>query len=251
MKPTIIAGNWKMNKTIFQSIEFIQDLLTHGIKGEKKVILCPPYTSLYILSQQVEGTPIKLSAQNMHYEDQGAYTGEISPLMLIGSNVEYVILGHSERRQYFSETDQIVNKKVLTAIRHGIKPILCVGETLEQREKGLANEVIKTQVENCLKDVEVEDISRVMIAYEPVWAIGTGKTATPEDANNGCAHIREVVSKLYNDETAQRMSVLYGGSVNSKNAKQLFGMEQIDGGLIGGASLTVKEFLKIINFEEL
>lgn len=250
MRQKIIAGNWKMNKTIYQSIEFIQDLKAQKFSNNKKVIVCPPYTSLYVSSQLIEDTDIKLAAQNMHYEDQGAYTGEISPLMLLGSNVEYVIIGHSERRQYFNDTDEIVNKKVITALRHGLKPIVCVGESLEQRDSGKTYEVILTQVTNALKDVTEENILRVVIAYEPIWAIGTGETALAEDANEVCEHIRIIISKLYNDDISQKFHILYGGSINTKNAKQLFEMEHIDGGLVGGASLKVKDFIRIINFEE-
>lgn len=250
MKQKIIAGNWKMNKTIYQSIEFIQDLKTYEFNENKRVIICPPYTSLYTLSVQVEGSCIKLGAQNMHHEEQGAYTGEISSLMLLGSNVEYAIVGHSERRQYFNETDEIINKKVLSALKHGLKPILCIGETLDQREQGKTADILKAQILSNLKDVPEEEILRIVIAYEPIWAIGTGKTATPEQADEGCKVVRDTIKNIYNNEIADNIYILYGGSVNVKNAKELFVMPNIDGGLVGGASLKASDFAKIINYEE-
>lgn len=249
MRQKIIAGNWKMNKTRSQAIEFVQDLKAEEIKGNKKVIVCAPFTSLYVISQLIEDTCIKLGAQNMHYEDQGAFTGEVSPLMLIGSHVEYVILGHSERREYFNETDELINKKVLTATKHGLKPILCVGENLKQREDGLAGKVITDQIKSSLADVEQDDMQRIIIAYEPIWAIGTGKTASSQEADEGCKIIRDTIAGMFNRDTAENVNILYGGSVNVKNANELFTMPNIDGGLVGGASLKAKDFIQIINFE--
>jgi triosephosphate isomerase len=251
MRQKVIAGNWKMNKTLFQAAELIQDLKAHEIKGDKKVILCAPFTNLFSLSQSMRGTKFLLGAQNMHFEDQGAFTGEISPLMLLSVNTEYVIIGHSERRQYFNETDEIVNKKVLAALKHGIKPIICVGETLEQREKGITPEVIEKQVNGALANLdEKSGLEDIIFAYEPIWAIGTGKTATPEDANAVCMMIRTIVESILGKKISENMPILYGGSVNSKNAKELFSMEHIDGGLVGGSSLKASEFIKIINYED-
>lgn len=248
MREKIIAGNWKMNKTMAQSVEFFQELKNYRT-NERKIIVCVPYTDLYVLSRVLSDKEIKLGAQNMHFEEQGAYTGEISPLMLIENGVDYVIIGHSERRQYFNETDETVNLKVNYAITIGLKPILCVGETLDQREKGLTENVVKSQVINALKEVDIKSVEDVIIAYEPIWAIGTGKTASSDDANDVCKLIRKTIEGIYGLETAQNIPILYGGSVTSKNAKELFGMEHIDGGLVGGGSLKPEEFAKIINYE--
>lgn len=250
MRQIVVAGNWKMNKTIAQSIEFVQNFKEYEIKGDTKVIICCPFTDLYVMSKQLEGTSIKLAAQNMHFAEQGAFTGEVSPVMLIENNVEYVILGHSERRQYFNETDETVNKKALAALKFGLKPIICCGETLEQREQGITNDWVKSQIENALVNIDENDMLDVIIAYEPIWAIGTGKTATSEDANEVCGIIRETIGKLYNEEVAQKVIIQYGGSVNAKTANELFNMEHIDGGLVGGASLKPDEFIKIVNYDQ-
>lgn len=249
MREKVIAGNWKMNKTIVESVEFIQDLKQENLPADREIIICAPYTSLYTLSGQIQGTNIKLASQNIHFEDSGAFTGEISPLMLLGTEVEYVVVGHSERRQYFGESDDIVNKKALTCLNHGLKPIICVGEVLEQREAGITMDVIKTQVIGSLKNIPNAEMSKLIIAYEPVWAIGTGKTATSEDANEVCGFIRKTVEDLHGETIAQNTIILYGGSVKSDNANSLFTMEHIDGGLVGGASLKANEFAKIINYE--
>ena len=226
MRRKVIAGNWKMNML--------------------PVILCVPYTDLFYSLLTAQNTKIKIGAQNMHWEEKGAYTGEIAPEMLTSINVEYVIIGHSERRKYFNETDETVNKKIRAAIAHGLKPIVCVGETIKQRELDLTNEVITQQIELALKDIPKEKIEDIIIAYEPIWAIGTGKVATKEDANNTIKQIREKIRTLYNDEVAQNVTILYGGSVKNENAKELFETSDIDGGLIGGASLKLDEFKEII-----
>lgn len=248
MREKIIAGNWKMNKTMAQSVEFFQGLNNYRSDG-RKIIVCVPFTDLYVLSRLLANTKIKLGAQNMHFEEQGAYTGEISPLMLIENGVDYVIIGHSERRQYYNETNETVNLKAKAALEAGLKPIICVGETLEQRENGITESFVTSQVEKAFEEIGISSVSDTIIAYEPIWAIGTGRTASSEDANNVCRLIRGTIERLYGLEAAQNISILYGGSVNSKNVKELFEMEHIDGGLIGGASLKPDEFAKMINYE--
>lgn len=250
MRQTIIAGNWKMYKTQAQTVEFVQELSnTLKIMGNKRIVICTSFTNLSILSRQLEDTQIKLGAQNMHNEAQGAFTGEISPLMLVEIGVEYVIIGHSERRQYFNETDESVNLKIKAAIENGLKPIICVGETLEQRELGTAKELVKLQVEKALTGLNSENLMNIIMAYEPIWAIGTGKTASSDDANEFCGLIRDTIADIFGSEIANNVHILYGGSVNPKNANELFNMEHIDGGLVGGASLKPEEFAKIINYE--
>ena len=250
MRQKVIAGNWKMNMHPGEAIEFITNL-TPLVKDTKhEIILCVPYIDLFYSILTAQGTNIKIGAQNMHYEESGAYTGEISGKMLKAINVEYVIIGHSERRKYFNETDEIVNKKVKSALKNGLKPIVCVGETLNQREEGRAEEVIKKQVDDVLEGLTNEQVGSLVIAYEPIWAIGTGKAATSEDANNGAKQIRDEISKTYGQETASRVIILYGGSVNETNAKELFEMSDIDGGLVGKASLNPEEFSKITNYDK-
>ena len=242
----VIAGNWKMNMLPNEAISFIENL-TPKIKDTKnEVILCVPYTNLFYSLLTSQNTNIKIGAQNMHWEENGAYTGEISGKMLKAIGVEYVIIGHSERRQYFAETDKMVNQKVKSALLNELKPIICVGETLEEREQGKQEEVITTQTRLALEEIKTNDLEKIMIAYEPIWAIGTGKTATAKDANNAMKAIRNEVSKLYDQETAQKLILLYGGSVKSENSKELFEASDIDGGLVGGASLKPEEFAKII-----
>ena len=250
MRRKVIAGNWKMNMLPNEAIKMI-DELTPLVKDTKnEVILCVPYIDLFYSILTAQGTNIKIGAQNMHYEESGAYTGEISGKMLKAINVEYVIIGHSERRKYFNETDEIVNKKVKSALKYGLRPIVCVGETLNQREEGRAEEVIKKQVDDVLEGLTKEQVGSLVIAYEPIWAIGTGKAATSEDANNGAKQIRDEISKTYGQETASRVIILYGGSVNETNAKELFEMSDIDGGLVGKASLNPEEFSKITNYDK-
>ena len=246
MRRKVIAGNWKMNMLPNEAMNFISGLAPLAKDANCEVILCVPYTDLFYSLLTAQNTKIKIGAQNMHWEEKGAYTGEIAPEMLTSINVEYVIIGHSERRKYFNETDETVNKKIRAAIAHGLKPIVCVGETIKQRELDLTNEVITQQIELALKDIPKEKIEDIIIAYEPIWAIGTGKVATKEDANNTIKQIREKIRTLYNDEVAQNVTILYGGSVKNENAKELFETSDIDGGLIGGASLKLDEFKEII-----
>ena len=250
MRRKVIAGNWKMNMLPGEAIEFINELTPLVKDTKNEVILCVPYTDLFYAILTAQNTNIKIGAQNMHFEEKGAYTGEVSGEMLKAINVEYVIIGHSERREYFNETDETVNKKIKAAFKYGLKPIVCVGETLEQREAGKAVEIITKQTELALEGLTNEQVENTIIAYEPIWAIGTGKTATSEDANNSIKEIRNKVSEIYGQETASRVIIQYGGSVKSNNAKELFGMSDIDGGLVGGASLKAEEFNKIVNFDK-
>ena len=249
MRQKVIAGNWKMNMHPGEAIEFITNLTPLVKDTKNEVILCVPYIDLFYSILTAQGTNIKIGAQNMHYEESGAYTGEISGKMLKAINVEYVIIGHSERRKYFNETDDIVNKKVKSAFKYGLKPIVCVGETLEQKEEGKAEEVIQKQVDDVLEGLTNEQVENLIIAYEPIWAIGTGKAATSEDANNGAKQIRNEIAKNYGQETASKVIILYGGSVNETNAKELFEMSDIDGGLVGKASLNPEKFSKIVNYD--
>ena len=215
-----------------------------------EVILCVPYTDLFYALLTAQDTNIKIGAQNMHWEEKGAYTGEVSGKMLKSIGVEYVIIGHSERRQYFSETDETVNKKIKAAFANSLKPIVCVGETLEQREAGKTEEIITTQTKLALEGLTNEQVQNTIIAYEPIWAIGTGKTATSEDANNSIKAIRNKISEIYGKNVADSVIIQYGGSVKSSNAKELFTTSDIDGGLVGGASLKAEEFSKIVNFDK-
>ena len=250
MRKKVIAGNWKMNMLPNEAINFI-DKITPLVKDTKnEVILCVPYTDLFYALLTAQGTNIKIGAQNMHFEEKGAYTGEVSGPMLKSIGVEYVIIGHSERRQYFAETDETVNKKVKAAHKYGLKPIVCVGETLEQKEAGETTNVITTQTRLALEGLSKEQVEGTIIAYEPIWAIGTGKTATSEDANNSIKEIRKEIAKNYGQEVADRVIIQYGGSVKSGNAKELFTTSDIDGGLVGGASLKADEFAKIVNFDK-
>ena len=250
MRRKVIAGNWKMNMLPGEAIEFINELTPLVKDTENEVILCVPYTDLFYALLTAQNTNIKIGAQNMHFEESGAYTGEVSGKMLKSINVEYVIIGHSERRQYFAETDETVNKKVKAAFKYELKPIVCVGETLEEREAGKTVDIITKQTELALEGLTNEQVENTIIAYEPIWAIGTGKTATSEDANNSIKEIRNKIEEIYGQETASRVIIQYGGSVKSSNAKELFGMSDIDGGLVGGASLKAEEFSKIVNFDK-
>lgn len=244
----VIAGNWKMNKTPKEASAFIKELVA-SVKDVKDIVVCAvPYVAIDSAVKASRRTRIKIAAQNMHALENGAYTGEVSAEMLVDAGVSYVIIGHSERRQYYNETDETVNQKVLKALSVGLKPIVCVGESSEQREMGVTEDFVSYQVKYALKGVSEEDMKNVIIAYEPIWAIGTGKTATSEQANEICALIRRVVLNLYSRRTANRVIIQYGGSVNSKNVKELFSMSDIDGGLVGGASLKIDEFDKIINY---
>ena len=248
MRKPIIAGNWKMNKTIREASEIISEIKKETLSPDVETVLCVPYLSIESAKKSVEGTDIKIGAQNMHWAENGAYTGEISPLMLKELQVDYVIIGHSERRQFFNETDETVNKKVLSAIDHKILPIVCVGETLEQREAGIHKELVKNQVTAALKNIEKNLAERVVLAYEPIWAIGTGKTASSIQADEMCGLIRETLKEIYDEDTAESIRIQYGGSVKPDNVSELMSMENIDGALVGGASLKSSDFVKLINY---
>lgn len=238
MRKRIVAGNWKMNKTPEQTKELINVLKPLvGDEENTEVVFCPPFICLTTAIEAVKGTNIKIGAQNMYYEESGAYTGEVAPNMIKEAGCDYVILGHSERRAYFGETDEIINKKVLKAFEHDLMPIICVGETLQQREQGITEDLVRMQTKIALKDVPASDAEKAVIAYEPVWAIGTGRTATNEQAQEVCGAIRKVLGEIYGSETAEKIRIQYGGSVNAGNAAELFAMPDIDGGLVGGASL--------------
>ncbi len=250
MRKKVIAGNWKMNMLPNEAIKFIEELTPLVKDTENEVILCVPYTDLFYSLLTAQDTNIKIGAQNMHFEEKGAYTGEISGKMLKSINVEYVIIGHSERRQYFNETDETVNKKIKAAFEYELKPIVCVGETLEEREAGKTTEIITKQTRLALEGLTQEQVQNTIIAYEPIWAIGTGKTATSEDANNSINEIRNEICQIYGQNVANKVIIQYGGSVKSSNAKELFEMSDIDGGLVGGASLNAEEFAKIVNYNK-
>lgn len=247
MRKKIIAGNWKMNKNHNEAVELINTLKS-GIDTDKSdVVVCVPFVDLMSVSEAIKGTNINLGAQNMHFEESGAYTGEIAPSMLKELGVKYVIIGHSERRAYFGETDEIINKKVKKALEHNIVPILCVGETLEERELNITIELVRVQVKKAFAGISKEDAKKVVIAYEPIWAIGTGKVATKEQAEEVCAEVRKVVTEVYGQDVADIVRIQYGGSVTGDSANELFNMPNIDGGLVGGASLK-EDFIKVVNY---
>ena len=250
MRKKVIAGNWKMNMLPNEAIEMINELTPLVKDTDNEVVLCVPYIDLFYSLLHVQGTNIKIGAQNMHFEPKGAYTGEISGKMLKSIGVEYVIIGHSERRQYFNETDESVNKKIKAAFENELKPIVCVGETLEERESGKAFDIITNQTQKALEGLTEEQVSGTIIAYEPIWAIGTGKTATKEDANEACRKIREKIAQIYGQNVADGVIIQYGGSMKQENAKELLEMSDIDGGLIGGASLKADTFAKIVNYNK-
>ncbi len=237
-----------MNKLPSETAAFIKELAPKVEGAVAEVVACVPYTSLAAAVEAAKGTCVKIGAQNLHFEDNGAFTGEVSADMLVDMGVEYVIIGHSERRQYFAETDVTVNKKVIKALEKGLKPIVCVGESLEEREQGITIDLIRSQVKIAFMNVSAEDMAKCIIAYEPIWAIGTGKTATDEQANEVCAAIRVVVRELYGDCVADGLVIQYGGSVKPSNAAALFGMSDINGGLVGGASLKSDDFAGIVKF---
>jgi len=247
MRKVIVAGNWKMNKTAKEAAQFFNELkpLVADVKNAG-IVIGAPFTALETATRETAGSNIKIAAENMNAKESGAYTGEVSPLMLKDLGVEYVILGHSERREYYHETDEIINEKVKSALAHDLKPILCIGEKLEEREAGTTNDVVKTQITGGLKDVTAAEMANVVLAYEPVWAIGTGKTATPEQAQEVHAFIRGLLTDLYGKEVAENVTVQYGGSMNDANAADLIAQTDIDGGLVGGASLIPEKFAVII-----
>ncbi len=242
LRKAVIAGNWKMNKTRPEAKTLIEELKPVAEKATCEVVICVPYTNLETAVELTKGTNIKVGAENVHFEKSGAFTGEISADMLTEIGVEYVIIGHSERRQYYGETDETVNKRTKAALAAGLKPIVCVGELLWERECNITEEVIARQIKLDLYDVSAEDVQKTIIAYEPVWAIGTGKTATSEQAEEVCGFIRETLAKLYGKEVADSVTIQYGGSMNPKNAAELLAQPDVDGGLIGGASLKAADF---------
>ncbi len=247
MRKPIIAGNWKMNKTAAEAVALINELKPMVAKSKPEVVVCVPYTDLWAVAEAIKGSKIKLGAENVAWADSGAFTGEISADMLKEIGVEYVIIGHSERRQYFGETDESVNMRLKQALAKGLKPIVCVGETLTEREKNKTKKVLKKQVLEGFKDVA--DFTDIVIAYEPVWAIGTGKTATAEDANKTIGYIRSLVKKTWGAEVAKSLRIQYGGSMKPSNAKELMAERHIDGGLIGGAALKASDFAAIVNYK--
>ena len=248
MRKPIIAGNWKMNKTPEEAAELVRELVPLVADAEAEVVVCPPFVCLDAVRKEAAGSNIKLGAQNVHFEKSGAYTGEVSADMLLAMGVEYVIIGHSERRQYFGETDCTVNKRAKAALAAGLKPIICVGESLEEREKGVTNELVGMQTKLALQGIPAEEVDKVVIAYEPIWAIGTGKTATAAEANETIGAIRKAIAQVYGEEVASKARIQYGGSMNPKNASELMAQSEIDGGLIGGASLKAEDFSKVVKY---
>lgn len=245
MRKKIIAGNWKMNKTPSEAVELVNMLKDKVNTDEVDVVFCVPFVNLIPVKEALKDTKIKIGAENVHFENSGAFTGEISAPMLKEIGVDYVVIGHSERRQYFAETDETVNKKVLKAFEYGITPIVCVGESLDEREDDVTIEKIRIQIKKGLKDLTAEQAEKIVVAYEPIWAIGTGKVATKEQAQEVCAAIREVLADVFGKDVADKTRIQYGGSVTGKSAPELFAMNDIDGGLVGGASLK-EDFANIV-----
>ena len=249
MRKKIVAGNWKMNKTPSEAVALIDELKPLVANDDVDVVFCVPAIDIIPAVEATKGTNIEIGAENMYFEESGAYTGEISPNMLVDAGVKYVIIGHSERREYFAETDETVNKKVLKAFEHGLTPIICCGESLTQREQGITIDWIRQQIKIAFLNVTADQAKTAVIAYEPIWAIGTGKTATFEQAEEVCKAIREAVAEVFGQTAAQAIRIQYGGSVNAGNAAELFAKEDIDGGLVGGASLKA-DFGKIVNYNK-
>lgn len=247
MRIPIIAGNWKMNKTIEEAIQLVKEIKSN-LKDGVETVVCVPFTALSEVKKEISGTKLKLGAQNMHWEESGAFTGEISPLMLKEIGVDFCIIGHSERRQYFGETDEMVNRKIKSALKHGISPIVCVGETLEQREANIEKKVVETQILKAFDGIVAEEMEKIVIAYEPIWAIGTGKTATKEEANEIIAFIRKIIMNKYRQEISDKVRIQYGGSVKPDNITDIMNQSDIDGALVGGASLKPEEFIKLVSF---
>ena len=248
MRKKIVAGNWKMNMTPTEAVELVNTLKPLVANDDVDVVFCVPAIDIIPAMEAAKGTNIHIGAENMYFEDKGAYTGEISPKMLVDAGVKYVVIGHSERREYFAETDETVNKKVLKALECGITPIICCGETLTQREQGITIDWIRQQIKIAFLNVTADQAKTTVIAYEPIWAIGTGKTATTEQAEEVCKAIRECIAEVYGTDTAEKVRIQYGGSVNAGNAAELFAQPDIDGGLVGGASLKA-DFGKIVNYK--
>lgn len=251
MRIPLIAGNWKMYKTVSEAVNLAKELRTNLDQiTNREIVICPPFTALSSVKNMLNGSNIHLGAQDMHWEKNGAYTGEISPLMLLDLGCRYCIIGHSERRQYFAETDETVNRKTKTALECGLIPIVCVGETLKEREKNFTFQIIERQIKNGLTGLNARQVEHLVIAYEPVWAIGTGKTATSEQAEEVHKFIRHLFSELYNQTVAEKIRILYGGSIRLDNIKALMSCPNIDGGLVGGASLEAKSFIQIVKYDE-
>lgn len=248
MRVPFIAGNWKMNLSLEQGKKLVNELKETAANTDVKVAVCVPYIYLTEIKKELVGSNIKLGAQNMHWEESGAFTGEVAPNMLKEIGVDYVVIGHSERREYFAETNDTVNKKIKSALAHDLLPIFCCGESLETREAGKEKEWVKEQIIEGLKDITAEQVKQIVIAYEPIWAIGTGKTATSEQANEMCAHIRNLLEEKYDSEISEEVVIQYGGSVKADNATEIMNQEDIDGALVGGASLKATDFIEIINF---
>ena len=242
----IIAGNWKMNKLPSETYDFIKEIEKVTMGANCEVVCCTPYVNLTEALRAAKGTHVKIGAENLHFEDKGAFTGEVSADMLCDLGVDYVIIGHSERRQYFAETDETVNKKTIKALEKGLIPIVCVGESLEEREAGITMDLIAIQIKKAFANISAEDAKKVVIAYEPIWAIGTGKTATAEQAEEVCKGIRDIIAELYCPNCAKEFTIQYGGSMNDQNAAELLAKPNIDGGLIGGASLIAEKFAPIV-----
>ncbi|MEL7564807.1 MAG: triose-phosphate isomerase [Dehalobacterium sp.] len=248
MRQPIIAGNWKMFKTPDESVGLVRELKSLLNNSQVEIVICPPFVDLPGVISNLGDSGIKVGAQNMHWEKEGAYTGEVSPLMLTALGCDYVIIGHSERRQFFAETDETVNKKVKAAFAHGLKPIVCVGESLAQREAGITESLVESQVRKGLEDISLKEAENLVLAYEPIWAIGTGKTASAEDAEKVISHIRRVLDDMFGPETGAKVRIQYGGSVKPDNIKELMEKPNIDGALVGGASLKADSFSKIVCF---
>ncbi len=247
MRKPIIAGNWKMYKTLSEAVDFVEQVKSQVPANDKvEAVVCAPALFLPTLVEAAKGTDLAIGAQNMHFETEGAFTGEISPTQLADIQVQYVVLGHSERREYFNETDEAVNKKAHAAFAHNLVPIICVGETLEEREAGQTVSKVSSQVKAAIKDLSSEQVAQAVIAYEPIWAIGTGKTATAADANEVCGEVRHAIAEEIGAEVAEKTRIQYGGSVKPANVEELLSMEHIDGALVGGASLEVDSYLKLL-----
>jgi triosephosphate isomerase len=250
MRKPLMAGNWKMNKTVEEAVSMVK-ALKEAVAGitDVEILVCPTFTSLYAVNNEIKGSNINLGSQNLFWEAKGAFTGEISPSMVKDSGCSYAIIGHSERRQYFGETDETVNKRTKAAFANGLIPVVCVGETLEEREKDITFKVIETQIRGGMANLPAEESETVVIAYEPVWAIGTGKTATPDQAQEVHAFIRKLYKEIYKD-AADKVRILYGGSVNPKNVSELMKQPDIDGGLVGGASLEADSFAQLVKYQK-
>lgn len=248
MRKSIIAGNWKMHNTIDEAVKLVTELKPLVKDAKCDVVVCPTFVCLDAVKKAAEGTNIKVGAQNMYFEEKGAFTGEVSPNMLQAMGIDYVIIGHSERRQYFNETDESVNKKLKAAFSHNLVPILCVGESLNERESGITSEVIGRQIKLDLSGLTSEMVEKLVVAYEPIWAIGTGKTATKEEANDTIAFIRKTIASIYGNDVADKTRIQYGGSVKPSTIKEQMSMSDIDGALVGGASLKAEDFSAIVNY---